>query len=125
VHANSCDDAIHRLETLATMSDLAIPFEALRDQINSAIHVLVQIDRYVDGTRRVSEVAAVASSRREAFRLATVARFEPDPIEPGRRVTGRVRHFALPPAIARWLELQGVGIPSEFRGADAPVREAG
>jgi pilus assembly protein CpaF len=125
VHANSCDDAIHRLETLATMSDLAIPFEALRDQINSAIHVLVQIDRYVDGTRRVSEVAAVASSRREPFRLATVARFDPDPIEPGRRVSGRVRHFALPPAIARWLRLQGVEIRGEFAGADAPVREAG
>ena len=61
VHANSCDDAIHRMETLATMSDLHIPFEALRDQINSAIHVIVQIDRYADGRRRVGEVAAVAS----------------------------------------------------------------
>ena len=65
VHANSCDDAIHRLETLATMSDLHIPFEALRDQINSAIHVIVQIDRYADGARRITEVAAVASERRE------------------------------------------------------------
>ena len=66
VHANSCDDAIHRLETLATMSDLHIPFEALRDQINSAIHVIVQIDRFADGGRRISEIAAVASERREA-----------------------------------------------------------
>ena len=65
VHANSCDDAIHRLETLATMSDLHIPFEALRDQINSAIHVIVQIDRYADGARRITEIAAVASERRE------------------------------------------------------------
>ena len=58
VHANSPDDAIHRLETLATMSDLHIPFEALRDQINSAIHLIVQIDRYADGKRRIAEVAA-------------------------------------------------------------------
>ena len=72
VHANSCDDAIHRLETLATMSDLHIPFEALRDQINSAIHVIVQIDRFADGGRRISEIAAVASERREAFRLGSV-----------------------------------------------------
>src|SRR3954465_14923181 len=87
VHANSCDDAIHRLETLATMSDLHIPFEALRDQINSAIHVTVQIDRYADGGRRVSEIAAVASERREDFRLGTVAHFDADPIGPDRRVT--------------------------------------
>jgi pilus assembly protein CpaF len=126
VHANSCDDAIHRLETLATMSDLPIPFEALRDQINSAIHVLVQIDRYVDGSRRVSEVAAVASSRRETFRLASVARFEPDPIEPGRWVSGRARHFALPATIRRWLALQGQEVPREFRSeGSAPEREAG
>ena len=49
LHANSCDDAIHRLATLASMSELQIPFEALRDQINSAIDVIVQVDRYADG----------------------------------------------------------------------------
>ena len=100
VHANSCDDAVHRLETLATMSDLQIPFEALRDQINSAIHVIVQIDRYADGRRRVAEVAAVASQRREQFRLATLARFEAEPLQADRRVVGTTRHFPLPPGIA-------------------------
>ena len=96
VHSNSCDDAVHRLETLATMSDLAIPFEALRDQINSAIHVIVQIDRYADGRRRVAEVAAVASQRRETFRLATLARFEAEPLQADRRVVGTTRHYPLP-----------------------------
>jgi pilus assembly protein CpaF len=114
VHANSCDDAIHRLETLATMSDLHIPFEALRDQINSAIHMIVQIDRFADGKRRISEVALVASSRRETFRLGTVMRFEADPIGPDRRVTGTFRHFPLPPAVHRRLELAGQKIPPEF-----------
>ncbi len=128
VHANSPDDAIHRLETLATMSELHIPFEALRDQINSAIHVIVQIDRFADGKRRIAEVAIVASTRRETFRLGTVARFEADPIGPDRRVTGRFRHFPLPPAIHRRLELMGLQIPVEF-GPEAeleqtPVRTA-
>ncbi len=128
VHANSPDDAIHRLETLATMSDLHIPFEALRDQINSAIHMIVQIDRYADGRRRIAEVALVASSRRETFRLGTVARFESDAVGPDRKVTGRFRHFPLPPAIARRLMLMGHVVPDEF-GPEAeteatPVREA-
>ena len=103
VHANSSDDAIHRLETLATMSDLHIPFEALRDQINSAIHVIVQIDRYADGARPLAEVAVVASSRREQFRLATVTRFDADPIGPDRRSPAAFRHFPLPPGIAERL----------------------
>ena len=115
VHANSCDDAIHRLETLATMSDLHIPFEALRDQINSAIHVIVQIDRFADGARRISEVAAVASERREDFRLGTVVRFETDPIGPDRKVTGSFRHFPLPPGIAEHLRLQGERVPAGVR----------
>jgi len=128
VHANSCDDAIHRLETLATMSDLHIPFEALRDQINSAIHMIVQVDRYPDGKRRVSEVSLVASSRREPFRLGTVAAFEADPVGPDRVVTGRIRHFPLPPPIARRFELMGEAVPVEFGPAAelpaTPEREA-
>jgi pilus assembly protein CpaF len=128
VHANSPDDAIHRLETLATMSELHIPFEALRDQINSAIHMIVQIDRFADGRRRLSEVALVASTRRDTFRLGTVMRFEADPVGPDRKVTGRVRHFPLPPAIARRLMLMGEEVPAEF-GPEAelpttPEREA-
>ena len=113
VHANSCDDAIHRLETLATMSDLHIPFEALRDQINSAIHVIVQIDRFADGARRVAEIAAVASERREEFRLGTVARFEADPIGPDRHVTGSFRHFPLP---------EGIAAPPDAAGREGPRR---
>src|SRR5215204_4882434 len=128
VHANSCDDAIHRLATLASMSELQIPFEALRDQINSAIDVIVQVDRYADGGRRVSEVAVVASSRRETFRLASVMEFMSDPIGPERRVTGRVEHRKLPNPIVRRLMLAGEQLPPEFAGAveaEAVVRAAG
>ena len=127
VHANSCDDAIHRLETLATMSDLKIPFEALRDQINSAMHLMVQIDRYSDGRRRVSEVAIVASSRREPFRLATVAVFEADATAEG-TVEGRMRHYRMPPEIARRLRMRGFTVPEEFGESaeqSAAEREAG
>ena len=125
LHANTCDDAIHRLATLASMSELQIPFEALRDQINSAIDVIVQVDRYADGGRRVSEVAVVASSRRETFRLASVMEFVTDPVGPDRRVTGRIEHRRLPDAIARRLMLAGEQVPPEFAGPEAVVRAAG
>ena len=108
------------------MSELQIPFEALRDQINSAIDVIVQVDRYADGGRRVSELAVVASSRRETFRLASVMEFVSDPVGPDRRVTGRVEHRRLPDAIARRLMLAGQQVPPEFaRRATPVVRSAG
>jgi pilus assembly protein CpaF len=73
-------------------------------------------------------VAIVASARREPFRLGTVARFEADPIGTDRRVTGRFRHFPLPAAIQRRLELMGQAIPPEFGPAaelpSTPEREA-
>src|SRR4051794_22590544 len=114
LHANSCDDAIHRLGTLASMSELHIPFDVLRDQINSAIDVIVQIDRYADGRRRLSEIAAVASHRRETFRLASVMGFDSDPVTADRVVTGRYSHRRVPDPILRRLLLAGVEVPSQF-----------
>jgi pilus assembly protein CpaF len=123
VHANSAEDAIVRLETLASMSDVAIPFEALRDQINGAVHVIVQLERGADGRRRIVEIAAVASRRRDSFRLATLGRFDSDPIGPDRVVTGRFVHFRLPEEIERRLVLSGERVPPEFAAeADGDVR---
>ena len=114
VHANSTEDAIVRLGTLASMSDLDIPYDALRDQINSGVDVLVQLVRGADGGRRVAEIAAVASRRRESFRLATVARFDVDAIGPDREVIGSFRHFPLPELLAERLDLRGESVPPQF-----------
>ena len=122
LHANSTEDAIVRLSTLASMSDLNVPYDALRDQINSAIDVIVQLTRSVDGQRKIAEVAVVASQRRERFRLATVAGFKPDPIGPDRRTTGRFAHFPLPDTVRQRLLLSGEEIAREFaESAEAPV----
>src|SRR5690242_13998926 len=75
VHANSAEDALMRLQTLGSMSEVMIPFEALKDQINSAVDVVVQLARYADGSRKVVEIALVVSHGREQFRIATVSRF--------------------------------------------------
>ena len=93
VHANTADDALSRIETLATMSDVEIPFAAIRDQVNNAIDLVVQLSRHADGTRRITQIAYVVSARREDYRLHTLAEF--DPIDaavrpaPGARRAGR------------------------------------
>jgi pilus assembly protein CpaF len=77
VHANNAYDALSRMETLATMSDVEVPFAAIRDQVNSAIHLIVQLNRHADGSRRIVQLAYLTSSRREDYQLATLAEFDP------------------------------------------------
>lgn len=79
VHANSAEDALMRLQTLGSMAEVQIPFEALRDQINSAVDVVVQLSRGADGSRRLAEIAVLVSHGREPFRIATVSRHHPGP----------------------------------------------
>jgi pilus assembly protein CpaF len=114
VHANSAEDALFRLETLASMSDLRIPHVALREYINAAMHVIVQVERGADGSRRLVEVAVVASSRGEPFRLDSVVRFAAEPVARDGRVAGVTHYAPLPERIARRLALSGVTIPDAF-----------
>jgi len=119
VHANSAEDAVTRLATLASMSDLDIPFLALRDQINSAVDVVVHLARYPDGRRRVEQVAALSSRGRDDFTLTAVTRFEPEPVAADRIVRGRWRHLPLPPDLERRLTVAGetaFGVPPDGSG---------
>ncbi len=117
VHANNTEDALSRLETLATMSDIEVPFSALREQVNNAVHVIVQLTRGADGTRRVSEVSQVVSRRREDYELATLVHYEPglSPSAPG----GFVRH-RLPARLEELLAARGLEPPAAYR---QPSRE--
>ncbi|GLU47766.1 CpaF family protein [Nocardiopsis ansamitocini] len=114
VHANSAEDAVHRLLTLASMSEITIPFEAIRDQINAAIDVIVHLSRYPDGSRRVAEVAVVASNRREEFRLDPLLKFEAHRYEVDQAVTGDFHRFPLPRHIAARVHSAGETVPATF-----------
>ncbi|MFF3907660.1 CpaF family protein [Streptomyces sp. NPDC001848] len=119
VHANSAEDALMRLQTLGSMSEVLIPFEALKDQINSAVDVVVQLARYADGSRKVVEIALVVSHGREQFRVATVSRFVPEPLGPDRIVRGRFEHLPLPRPVTEKLYGAGEPLPPAFGVADA------
>ncbi|WP_318208965.1 MULTISPECIES: CpaF family protein [unclassified Streptomyces] len=114
VHANSAEDALMRLQTLASMSEVKVPFEALRDQINSAVDVLVQLTRHPDGTRRITEISVLASHGRERFLLATVCRFQAQPVAADGRVYGQFTYHPLPRRVAERLYLAGQPIPQAF-----------
>jgi pilus assembly protein CpaF len=119
VHANSAEDALMRLQTLGSMSEVMIPFEALKDQINSAVDVVVQLARHPDGSRKVVEIALLVSHGREQFRVATVSRFVPQPLGPDRIVRGHFEHLPLPRPVAEKLYGAGEPLPPAFGVAEA------
>jgi pilus assembly protein CpaF len=119
VHANSPDDAMSRLETLASMSELELPFVAIRDQINNAMDVIIQLSRFSDGSRRLVEAVAVTSRRREEYTLERLTSFEPDLIGSDRTVTGRFVNHPLPKQLADRLLICGETIPPGFATANA------
>ncbi|GAA3031079.1 CpaF family protein [Streptomyces glomeratus] len=119
VHANSAEDALMRLQTLGSMSEVLIPFEALKDQINSAVDVVVQLARYADGSRKVVEIALVVSHGREQFRVTTVSRFVPQPLGADRIVRGRFEHLPLPRPVAEKLYVANEPLPPAFGVAEA------
>ncbi|MEV0849955.1 CpaF family protein [Streptomyces sp. NPDC049954] len=118
VHANSAEDALMRLQTLGSMSEVQIPFEALRDQINSAVDVVVQLSRFADGSRKITEIALLTSHGREAFRTTTVARFAPHPLAADRVVRGTYHHLPVPRAVAEKLYLASEPLPPPFGVAE-------
>ncbi|MEV3919640.1 CpaF family protein [Actinomadura coerulea] len=120
VHANSTEDAVYRLQTLASMSDVRLPFEAIRDQIGSAVDVIVQLSRGPDGSRRIVEVAMLEHARRGEITTRPVMRFESDPLGADRVVRGRFRPVPLPRDLLTKLFHAGESVPPAFAGAPSP-----
>ncbi|MEU0301887.1 CpaF family protein [Streptomyces sp. NPDC006175] len=129
VHANSAEDALMRLQTLASMSEIKIPFEALHDQINSAVDVIVQLTRHADGSRRVTEIAVLDSHGRAPYKIVTVARFDARPMDTDGLIHGDFQALPLPRRIADRLYMAGQPIPQAFGVAPSDeylaTREAG
>lgn len=115
IHANSPRDAIARLETLVLMAGMDLPLRAIREQIASAIDVIVQIARLRDGTRRVTHIAEVHGMESDIITLQDVFSFD---FAAGRDEHGRFLGQAVPTGIRprfteRLLDL-GIELPGEI-----------
>ncbi|GAA2996126.1 CpaF family protein [Streptomyces fulvorobeus] len=114
VHANNAEDALMRLQTLSSMSEVEIPFVAIHDQINSAVDVIVQLTRHADGSRRITEIAVVDSYGREDYRIVSVCRFKSRPVTADGRVHGTFEYYPLPRRVAERLYMTSEAIPAAF-----------
>jgi pilus assembly protein CpaF len=118
VHANSAEDALMRLQTLASMSEVEIPFPALQDQINSAVDVIIQLARLADGSRKVVEIVLLASHGRESFQIASASRFQAHPMSGDGKIHGNFEHLTVPRRAAIRLQMASEAVPPAFGVAD-------
>ena len=109
VHANSPRDALSRIETMALMANLSLPEKALRYQISSAIHIIVQVSRMSDGSRRVTHITEVTGTNGDVISMQDIFLFEKYGLGPNGKVLGRFRSTGIIPKFAE--KLKGAGIP--------------
>jgi pilus assembly protein CpaF len=114
VHANSSRDALYRLDTMIAMSNLNIPERAVRQQVSSAIDVIVQIARVADGTRKVTAITEITGMERDVITMQDIFTFERTGIAPDGRVIGRFRATGIRPKCTERLAASGVHLAPEM-----------
>ena len=111
VHANNPREAVSRLETLCLMAGMDLPARAIREQVASAVHLIVQISRYSDGTRKISSVTEVVGMQGEAVTLQEIFRFKEEGFDKNRKVIGQFQAMGMIPTFIQKFEQRGITVP--------------
>ena len=131
VHANSPRDALSRLETMVLMAGFELPVKAIREQISSAINLIIHLDRLSDGRRQVTAVTEIQGMEGETILLQDLFKYRIHPREDGGRPAGEIVATGLRPKFLDKLAEQGIEVPAKvFRGmhptsVSGPARVSG
>src|SRR5207244_9674534 len=99
---------------MALMANLNLPEKAVRQQIASAVAVVIQVSRMSDGTRRVTHITEIAGMDEDVLSMQDVFLFEKQGIGPGGRVVGRFVATGIRPKFAEKLKVSGIPVPAEL-----------
>jgi pilus assembly protein CpaF len=111
IHANSPRDGLARMENMVLMANLDLPQQAIREQISSALHLLIQIARFRDGTRRVTHVTEVSGMEGTVVTLQDIFRFHQQGIDEDGRIVGELRSTGIRPIFTERFDVAGVRLP--------------
>lgn len=120
-HANSPKECLNRLETLCMMAGMDLPVRAIRDQIASAIHLIVQQSRMSDGSRKVLSITEVGGLQGDVVTLAEIFKFKETGYDKNRRIQGIYQATGVVPSFIQKLSERGVHIPREIFANESPA----
>jgi pilus assembly protein CpaF len=116
IHSNTPRDALARLETMAMMGDVRLPEKAIRAQIASAVHVIVQVSRQADGTRRVTHITELTGSFEEVISMNDIFLFQKKGLNGQGKVCGRFHSTGIMPRFSEKLLAAGIALPLSLTG---------
>jgi pilus assembly protein CpaF len=114
VHANSTRDALARLEVMIAMAGYDIPLRALRQQISSAIQIVVQARRLPGGRRKVVSVSELAGMEGENIQMHDLFLFEQNGVDADGHATGKFIATGIRPHCAERIEHRGIRLPADL-----------
>ena len=113
LHSNSPRDTIARLETMVLMAGMDLPLTAIREQIARALHMIVHLARFRDGSRRVVSIVEVQRMENDQVVLQDLFKFDRTGFDVNGRITGQFRSMGVRPLFMNVLEAEGVSLPAE------------
>jgi pilus assembly protein CpaF len=114
IHANSPRDALYRIDTMVAMANLNIPDRAVRQQVASAIDLIVQVTRLSDGTRKATAISEVTGMESDVITMQDIFLFEKTGVGAGGKATGRFRATGIRPKCSEQLAAAGYPLPMEM-----------
>jgi pilus assembly protein CpaF len=115
LHSNGPRDTLSRLETMTLMAGMDLPSRAIREQVSSAINLVVHQDRMRDGTRKIVNVTEVSGMEGDVITMTDLFVFEQTGIENG-KIIGRLRPTGLRPKFMEQIEASGIHLPPSIFG---------
>jgi pilus assembly protein CpaF len=116
IHANMPRDALARVETMVLMAGYDLPVRAIRQQVASALDMIIQLERMQDGSRRVTSITEVGRMESEVITLSELFKFQIDEVLPDRTVVGSLRTTGLRPSFLDKFERRGIALPNSLFG---------
>ena len=114
VHANSCRDALTRIETLVSMAGFNLETKAMRHYVSSALDIIIQIARLSDGTRKLISLQEVVGMEGDLITLQELFTFQQTGLDENRKVKGRFKATGVRPKFAERMAAKGVALPSDL-----------
>ncbi|HUT16448.1 MAG TPA: CpaF family protein [Anaerolineae bacterium] len=115
LHANTARDALRRLETMVLMAGMELPLRAIREQIASALDMIVHVGRYRDGSRRVMQVSEVQGMEGEVVVMQDIFRFVQTGME-DERILGSLQPTGIRPKFVEKIEQANIHLPASMFG---------
>ena len=121
VHANTPRDAISRLESMVAMGNMNLPEKSVRQQIASAITIVVQATRMSDGTRKVTSICEITGMEENVISMQEIFAFNKKGIGPEGRVLGAFQPTRIRPKFVEQLRISGIILPPSLFEREMPV----